>query len=266
MIILRISTSPILHHVNSNQELSVSQLTLFCSFVCCLNWVVHGTRPDVAFSMIDLSKDIKNACEKDLVQVQKVIWYLQNNPLSICYLKLCQYESWSIVIFTDALYANLNDRLSSAGAYVTVLVDSNNSCFLTWHLNKLKHVLRSTLGAEAVSLCNGLKDAIQHHALLKELLNVNNFDLPILAFVDNKNLVESIYSTSLVKNNRLRIDIGVIKEKVKTKVVKSVSWYPGSIHIANPLTKRGAQSNLLKTIRKSGKFDIDGWNFQWLLF
>ena len=66
---------------------------------------------------------------------------------------------------------------------------------------------------------------------------------------------------------KLRIDIGVIKETVKTKIVKSVSWCTGSIQIANPLTKRGVQSNLLKTIMKSGKFDIygkfdiDGWNF-----
>ena len=67
---------------------------------------------------------------------------------------------------------------------------------------------------------------------------MNNFDLPVLAFVDNKNLVESIYSTSLVKNKRLRINICVIKETVKIKIVKSVSWCPGSIQIANPLTKR----------------------------
>ena len=67
---------------------------------------------------------------------------------------------------------------------------------------------------------------------------MNNFDLPVLAFFDNKNLVESIYSTSLVKNKRLRINICVIKETVKIKIVKSVSWCPGSIQIANPLTKR----------------------------
>ena len=229
---------------------------MFHSFVGRLNWAVQGTRPDATFNMIDLSAKMKNACEKDLVQVQKVIRYLQNNPLSICYPKLCQYESWSIVIFTDASYASLNDGVSSVGAYVIFLVDSNNNCLLTWHSNKIKRVVRSTLGVEALSLCDGLEDAIQHCALLKELLNVNNFDLPILAFVNNKNLVESIYSTTLVEDKR--INIGVLKETVKTKIVKSVSWCPGSIQITNPLTKRGAQSNLLKMIMKSGKFDIDG--------
>ena len=100
-------------------------------------------------------------------------------------------------------------------------------------------------------------------SLLKESLNVNNFDLLILAFVDNKNLVESIYSTSLVENKRLKIELGVIKETVKTKIVKSVSWWCiDSIQIANPLTKRGAQSNLLKTIMKPGKINIDGWNLR----
>ena len=60
----------------------------------------------------------------------------------------------------------------------------------------------------------------------------------------------------------LRIDIGVIKETVRTKIVKSVSWCPGSIQIPNPLTKLQAQSNLLKKIMKSGKIDIDGWNLR----
>ena len=217
--------------------------------------------------MIDFSTKMKNACEKDVVQVQKVIRYLQNNPVSTRYPKLSQYKSWSIVVFTDASYANLNDGVSSVGAYVIFLVFSNNNCcLLTWHSNKIKRVVRSTLGAETLSLCDGLEDAIQHRALLKELLNVNNFDLPILAFVDNKNLVESIYSTSLVENKRLRMDLGVIKETVKTKIVKSVSRCPGSIQIANPLTKRGAQINLLKTIMKLGKFYIDGWNLRLLLF
>ena len=56
-----ISTSPILHHVNSSRELSDSQLTLFHSFVDLLNWAVQGTRPDAAFNMIDLSTKMKNA-------------------------------------------------------------------------------------------------------------------------------------------------------------------------------------------------------------
>ena len=119
----------------------------------------------------------------------------------ICYPKLCQSESWSIVVFTDASYANLNNGVGSVGAYVIFLADfNNNCCLLKWHSNKINCVVRSTLGAEALSLYDGLEDAIQHCALLKELLNVNNFDLPILALVDTKNLVDSIYSTSLVKN------------------------------------------------------------------
>ena len=95
---IAISTSPILHHVNSNRELSDSQLSLFCSFVGRLNWALQATRPDAAFNMIYLSTKMKNACEKDLVQVQKVIRCLQNNPLSTRYPKLCQYESCIVIL------------------------------------------------------------------------------------------------------------------------------------------------------------------------
>ena len=76
--------------------------------------------------MIDLSTKMKNACEKDIGQVQKVIRYLQNNPVSTRYPKLSQYKSWSIVVFTDASYANLNDGVSSvAGLSMNILRASN---------------------------------------------------------------------------------------------------------------------------------------------
>ena len=107
---IAISTSPILHHVNSNRELSDSKITLFHSIFGCLNWAVKGSRPDAAFNMTDFNTKMKNACKKDYVQVQKVIQYLQNNPLSIRYPKLCQSELWSIVVFTDASYASTANK------------------------------------------------------------------------------------------------------------------------------------------------------------
>ena len=209
-----------MHHVNSNRELSDSQLSLFCSFVGRLNWAVQATRPDAAFNMIYLSTKMKNACEKDLVQVQKVIRCLQNNPLSTRYPKLCQYESCIVILLMHHMPISMKELAVSEHTLYFLFDSNNNCCLLTWHSNKIKRVVRSNLGAEGLSLCNGLEDAIQHRALLKELLNVNNFDLRILAFVDNKNLVESIYSTSLVENKRLRNDIGVIKEKSENKNCK----------------------------------------------
>ena len=70
---------------------------------------------------------------------------------------------WRTAVFTDASYANLNDRVSSVGVYVIFLVNSNNNyCLLTWYSNKIKRVVRSNIGAEALSLRDGLEDAIQH--------------------------------------------------------------------------------------------------------
>ena len=60
--------------------------------------------------MIYFNTKMKNACKKHLFQVQKVIQYLQKNPLSIRYPKLCQSELWSIVVFTDASYASTTNK------------------------------------------------------------------------------------------------------------------------------------------------------------
>ena len=49
----------------------------------------------------------------------------------------------------------------------------------------------------------------------------------------------------------MRIDISAIKESIFKNEIQSIKWCPGASQLANPLTKKGAQSNLLlHTIQK----------------
>ena len=76
--------------------------------------------------------------------------------------------------------------------------------------------------------------------------------VPIVGYVDNKSLVEAIYSTKLVSDKRLRIDLGAIKEMLK-RDVNQVKWLPGSSQLANCLTKRGASGEQLLTVFRTGR-------------
>ena len=69
---------------------------------------------------------------------------------------------WNMVIvFSDAAHANLNDGVGSAGAHIVFLVGDNNACCpLAWHMGKIKRVVRSTIAAEALSLQEGLEEAV----------------------------------------------------------------------------------------------------------
>ena len=92
--------------------------------------------------------------------------------------------------------------------------------------------LRSTLAAETLSLQEGLEDAVYLHHLLRELLCLQDKALPIIAYVDNKSLVEAVHSTKLVDDKRLRLDIGAIKESLHKREVVAIHWLPGMEQIA----------------------------------
>ena len=74
---------------------------------------------------------------------------------------------------------------------------------------------------DIVNISNPDNSDMIKEAKEKELQKIKDFntyeevtlcgvELPITAYVDNKSLVESIYSTSLVDDKRLRIDIAAL--------------------------------------------------------
>ena len=75
-------------------------------------------------------------------------------------------------------------------------------------------------------------------------------------------VVEAVHSTKMVDDKRLRIDISAIKESLQTNDVRSIQWCPGSVQLANSLTKRGAQSQPLLRIFQSGTLSIDSWKLK----
>jgi len=145
------------------------------------------------------------------------------------------------VVFSDAAHANLNDGVSSTGAHIAKLVGSDKKCCpLAWQANKIKRVVKSTIAAEALSLLEGLETCMYLHTLLEEAVGLKAKSIPLIAFVDNRSVVEAVYSTKMVDDKRLRIDLGAIKECLDTRNVQAVRWCTGDKQIANCLTKKGA--------------------------
>ena len=136
---------------------------------------------------------------------------------------------------------------------VFLVGEDNYCCTLSWYAGKIKRVCRSTLSAEALSLQEGLDAAIYHRAMLMEVYGDGSSFAPIDALTDNKSVFDALFSTSLVDDKRLRIDISAIQESLKKDEVRSVKWCPGELQLANCLTKRGAKSNELLQVLVSGQ-------------
>ena len=106
-------------------------------------------------------------------------------------------EGMELFLFTDASYANLSDRFSSAGGYVIFLKGKNGSlCPISWGAKKIKRVVESTLAANALSLVEGLDACYFVRSILHEMFNVKAGQcITVKCYTDNKSLCQNIHST-----------------------------------------------------------------------
>ena len=145
------------------------------------------------------------------------------------------------------------DGVSSLGGHIILLLGMNNTAAaIAWSCAKIRRVVKSTLAAEMLSYADALDRAIYPQQVISKLTSFD--DIPIDAFVDNKSVVEAVYSTKSAEDKLLRIDVGSVKELLERKIINTVQWIPGEQMLANPLTKLGASClDLLKCIQQGRK-------------
>ena len=239
------------------EALSSEECTQLRSIVGRLNWVVQGSRPDLAFEMIDLSTRFKKANVTDLLRAHKAVRKLKSEASCLRVVDLGDFIDWRLLVFSDAALANLSDGVSSTSAHIVLLLGRDSRCCpLSWQANKIKRVVRSTIAAEALSLLEAIEDAIFQRSQIEDMLGQHVESLPIIAVIDNRSVVEAVHSTKMVEDKRLRLDISAIKQTMEESKVSCV-WCPGNLQLANCLTKKGASALQLLSVLQSGKIDID---------
>jgi len=216
------------------EALNPTEHTALRGLVGRLNWAVQGSRADMAFEMVELSTKFRKGVVSDLIRAIKSIRKLKEETARVYFPSLGDPHNWKLVVFSDAAHANICDGIGSMGAHIVLLLGMDEkSCPLSWHAGKIKRVVRSTIAAEALSLQEGLEDALYLRRHIEDLLGLSARTIPITAFVDNKSVVEAIHSTKLVDDKRLRLDIGAIRESLRLKDVMAVKWCPGMAQLAN---------------------------------
>ena len=109
---------------------------------------------------------------------------------------------------------------------------------LAWQSRKVKRIVNSTLAAEALQMVDAAGKAYWLRCLLEEIIPTK-IHVPIHCITDSKILCDAVHSTKQVLDNRLRIDLAMLKEMVHNKEVNKVTWVPKDQQIADCLTKRG---------------------------
>ena len=102
------------------------------------------------------------------------------------------------------------------------------------------------MAAETLALLDCAKAAVFLSSVMFEL---TEHRVPIKCYVDNKSLMELLHSSRLVGDERLRIDMAVLKDMMDQNEITLVSWIPTVHQLANGLTKRGASvASLLSAV------------------
>ena len=242
--------------MNKEDQLTSDEQTLLRQIVGILNWAVQGSRPDMSFDMIEFSTKLKNGTVGDLIRAIKCIRKLQTGSSVVRFQNLGQFENWKLAVYTVAAHANL-DGIGSIGAHIIFLMNPTGCvCPLSWVANKIKRVVRSTLSAEMLSLQEGLEDAIYLRKMITEIFNKQPESLPIKIYVDNKSVTQAIYSTKLVDDKRLRLDIASVKESMENNELSGIKWIPSEDQLANCMTKRGTNGYKLMQVLFNGRISI----------
>ena len=83
-------------------------------------------------------------------------------------------------------------------------------------------------------------------AMLQEVFRLPSLP-PVLCKTDNASLVETLHTDNLVQDKRLRIDIARLREMRRRGEI-DIQWVKGSEQLSDPLTKSGANPELLRHV------------------
>ena len=214
-----------------------------------LNWAAGISRPDISFAVCQLSTRVNGAVVSDLIEVNKLIKYVQTEPLTITYPKL-DINSLHLTLYCDASFKNLPDGGSQGGHIVFLCDDHDNCCPIAWSSSRIKRIVHSTLAAETLSLTDGSGTALFVLSLLEGVVPCREV---ISVLTDNRSLYETCHSKKPTTDKRLRIDIAGIKEMIDLKQIE-ITAIPGKEQLADVLTKKGASPHPLLSVLRNGKF------------
>ena len=99
-----------------------------------------------------------------------------------------------------------------------------------------------------LSLEEGLEASVYYRQMLEDNLGIKSKPIQIEACVDNKSVIEAIFSTRMVEDKRLRVDVATIQEILKLHDINGIQLILGHLQLVNVMTKQGASGFHLPSV------------------
>ena len=165
--------------------------------------------------------------------------------------KPIQSTSYCSDYYSDAMYASLPDGFSQ-GALI-VFLQGENGCIapISWQSKKFNRITKGPLASEALALSEAADAGFLMTSIWLEIFGLLVLR-KVLCRTDNESLKEALYSSKVVSDRRLRVDIARLREMVKEDEIQ-VEWIEKRKQLADCMTKKVASSVELLEVLSASK-------------
>ena len=169
------------------------------------------SRPKISFEICNVVSKVKEATICDAIQINKFITRVQSEETHVTFPPL-DLNSVRVKAYVDGSFNSLPDGGSQGGQIVFICDKWNNSSTISWSSTRLRRVICSTLAAETLAMCDGCEVAFYVAELAGHILSPRkkNEALKVHSITDSRSLYETLGSTKLISDKRLRVEISAL--------------------------------------------------------
>jgi hypothetical protein len=215
-------------------------------------YIATVCQPESSYDL-SFAAQVTDPQEADVKQLNKRIqWQIDNAARGLTFVPL-DLNSLSLLVFTDASFAN-NKDLSSQIGFVIVLTDRNQSAnVLHWSSIKCKRVTRSVLASELYALAHGFDIGAAIKSTIQRILQLEQ--LPLVLCTDSKSLYDCLVKLGTTQEKRLMVDLMCLRQAYERREITEVKWISGKDNPADAMTK-AKPCQALKTLIDTNKLDL----------
>lgn len=151
----------------------------YASLIGSLLYAALGTRPDIMYSVVSLSRYNSQPTKEHWIAAKRVLRYLKGTKG----LGLCYQGSPEFAIYSDAEFARDQDNRKSVGGYCSLVW---GGC-ISWQSKKQELVALSSTESEYIAVSTAAREAIWLTRLLREFKE--EIHLPVTIFEDNQGCI-----------------------------------------------------------------------------
>ena len=212
-------------------------------------YAMIGSRPDVAYSLSELSKYLDNPGARHWKEFKHLVRYLKGSKdFGLCYERT---GGLKLEAYVDASFANDVDSRKSTSGFVIMLGGN----VVSWISRRQSMVTLSSTEAEYVALTSCMQELIWIEKILSDFgIEIKE---PIVIYEDNQACIKMVDQESFSKRTK-HIDIRYhfIKEKVKSGRYE-LRYCTSEMQIADLLTKALPKAKVKLFRRMCGLQDIN---------